>query len=307
MDVSISEVKQYLRCRRQWDFESHNRRNLVSRRAMPHVAFHIGTVAHKILEENIFLGATPDIDKIIKDAETELEDEYRSVVGAGWSTVERESVEEGGDIVRSMMTAYFRYYTPLQPLGPDMQYECAEVTFRVPIPSTEHHLRGTIDGIAKQPETGQYWLVEHKTVGTYFPKIEDLQVNYQMLAYSWAFWQLTGTIPAGVIYDGMLKKQYKRKVPTPDELFMRHRVRFSKAALQQFENELCSVSNEMSDTEQNILPNFLWQGCYDCSVRDLCTATQLREDVGFLIAEKYKPNPGWRTTKVEPISTFKLS
>lgn len=306
MDVSISEVRQYLRCRRQWDFESPNRRFLVPKRAMPHLAFHIGSLAHKILEEQIFLGEVPDMKKLVAAAEVDLEQEYRKVVGVGWSTSEAEKVQESSQLVISMMTNYFEYYHPKFPLGPEIDYECAEVTFRVPIPGTEHHLRGTIDGIAKHKKTGQYWLVEHKTVSTYFPKMEDLQVNYQLLAYSWAFWKLTDVAPAGVIYDGISKKVYKRKEPTLSELFARYNIRFSKAALMQFENELALVSREMSNQEQNILPNFLWQGCWDCNVRDLCTATQLREDVDWIIAEKYRRSDGWKTTNVDPLEKLKL-
>lgn len=318
------------------------------------MSFHIGTLVHAILEDQARHGGEPEIEAMISVAEDQLESQYRSVVGAGWSDVERVVVQESRLLVTGMMDRYFQRWGTSHPLGEHFRYVHAELTFRIPIPGTENHLRGTIDGVAVDDLAQQVWLVEHKTFGDYPAKLEDLQVNYQLLAYCWAAWQLLGYPVAGIIYDGISKKvphmpdivergkrvsrqwitttgdMYREairsvggdvldpyyadilaKLDARDEsreggFFIRHRLRFTREALRQFESELVAIAEMMSDTDVKIIPNFIWQGCYDCGFRDLCTATQLREDVEWIVQERYQSSIGWRTIRAEPVDKLVL-
>lgn len=306
MDFSISEIKDYLRCRRMWNFRSINRLGLSSKNPIPNPHLYTGTLFHRILENQVFYGECPDIDKIIMDSEVEIEDNYRELIGTGLSDSEWENIREASRLAKILALNYFEFYGDKKPLDP-LTYECAEITFKVEIPNSDHHFIGTIDGIAKsEKDKGQYWLIEHKTVGKSFPDVNTLRTDYQMLAYVWAFEKLTGTMPKGVIYDGTLKKQYKRKVFDLKEMFCRHKVLFSKRTIQRFELDLCAVTREMSDKDTNILPNFIWGGCFDCSFHDLCIGTQLGEDISFTIDSKYRKNSGYRTNRTEPITSLKL-
>jgi PD-(D/E)XK nuclease superfamily protein len=331
-----------------WNFGSPNRRNLTKDSGMPPMYFHVGSLMHKVLEEQIRVGGVPMITQIIEDAELELEQVYRETVGTGWSTEERNLVQESGNTVLAMATRYFEHWGGVQPLGPEYEYQCAEVTFKVPIPDTDNFFRGTIDGIAVHVPSQQVWIVEHKTIGDYPPKLEDLQVNYQMIGYSWAARELLGYPVAGVIYDGISKKiprkpdllkdgkgLSKQWITTTEDIYMdairehgfnptdyidildklrirdksvdnaffiRHTVRYSERALDIFETELAAISRDMANEDLPLVPNFVWQGCYDCGFRDLCTATQLGEDVEWIVNNRYRISPGWRSTKAVPIS-----
>jgi hypothetical protein len=104
------------------------------------------------------------------------------------------------------MQHYFNYYGSSRPLGKDMEYIVAEVTFRVPIPGTKNYFRGTIDGIAKHIPTGDIYIVEHKTYAKEPAQLLKLQTDPQIISYVWAAEALLGQPIAGVVYDGIAKR-----------------------------------------------------------------------------------------------------
>ncbi len=210
METSISDIQKFTRCSRGWDLTSHNRQNLERKQAMPHMAFYVGSLVHRILEVQARLKARPPVDILIADSMYELEQEYRQLVGTGWSSIEREEIEKHSDLVKDMMERYFHTYGEINPLPGNLEYVSAEVTFQVRIPGTYNYLKGTIDGIARNKKTGAIWIVEHKTYKDRSAKLEDLRINYQMLAYSYAAQKLLGYPVAGVIYDGLCKKSPKK-------------------------------------------------------------------------------------------------
>ena len=326
MDISNSELETFLRCRRMWGFESINRMNLRTRKPMPHLAFYTGEVVHKIMEQQVILGHKPDIDAILNEQEKVAEERYADIVGARWSTEERQLLQDSRELVTSIMNHYFRHWGSENPLGNEFRYLKAEVTFRVPIPDTEHHLVGTIDGIAERFD-GTIYLVEHKTTSVGFPKPEELQVSRQLQAYTWAASQLLETPVSGIIYDGILKKApliprvlkdgtLSRQIvaTTPevyrlaiqamnlneadytdviaslrdDHFFQRHIIRFTRRSLELFGEQLRDFVVDMANPNLPLYPNFQWSGCWDCRFRDLCTATQLGEDTQPILELNYQ-------------------
>jgi len=205
MKTSISEIQTFLRCRRQWDIGSHQRQNLTVKQGLPSKAFHIGSMVHRILELKAKDIKMSVINNILANDKRQLENDYRKLVGAGWSPEERQEIDDREELVLDMIANYFIHYGN-ESLGKDYEYKEAELTFQVRIPKTMNYLIGTIDGIAIHKRSGNVWLVEHKTFGQSAAKLEDLRMNYQMLAYCWAARSLLGYSVEGVIYDGLAKK-----------------------------------------------------------------------------------------------------
>ena len=349
MKTSISEIQNFLRCRRQWDIGSHQRQNLSPKQGLPSKAFHIGSMVHRILELKIKGIKQTIIDQILKNERKQLEQEYYQLVGAGWSTEEREEIEAREELVLSMIASYFIHYGD-ESLGKDYQYIEAELTFQVRIPKTMNWLIGTIDGVAVHKSSGKVWLVEHKTFGQSAAKLEDLRMNYQMLAYSWAARSLLGYPVEGIIYDGLAKKLpgtpellkngkglskkwiittaeiYKQEIykygfaeedytdilarlegrdrSEDNGFFVRHKIRYSEAELNQFESEIVDITREMASKHVNIYPSVPWTGCWDCSFQELCTAIQTCIDTKWILSEKYQQSSGWKTTRTTPIRSL---
>jgi RecB family exonuclease len=345
MDVSNSEIQNFLRCRRMWELSSSNRMNLAPAVPWSATALHVGALVHRVLEEQIKCGCRPDIDLIITDEEAELEEMYKEIVGVGFSEPELESLAESRAQVKGLTTHYFDFYGEEHPLGEDMRYLVAEITFRTRIPGTQNWFRGTIDGIA-QDTSGAIWVVDHKTYSDRPARLDYLQVDPQFTSYAWAAQQLLGHPVEGVIYDGIAKRVpekprqlkdgslskakqglyttagtymdtiieldldpddytdilkwlYDRDQSEDNGFFVRYKIRYSQASLEQQVRDIVVISREMASKNLVIYPQFAWSGCWDCDYRDLCSAMQHREDLDFLIKQKYQANRGWKTTRAE--------
>lgn len=293
----------------------------------PHIALHVGSVVHQVLEAQVSLSRRPDIMAVIDKTEEELEENYRSIVGVGWSNSERALLVESRELAYGMMTHYFSHYGDVNPLGTDLRYLHAELTFEVPIPDTPHTLRGTIDGVAQDGQ-GDIYLVEHKTTSMGFPNEVDLQTGRQLQAYVWAARYILDEPVAGIIYDGIAKKvpavpsvtsrhelsrapisttpeiyrqaikaldfdeaDYKDildKLSAKDPFFKRYTIRFTKKALDLFSEQLKQIVTDMANPDLALYPNRQWQGCWDCRYQELCTAQQLGEDTELLRELKYR-------------------
>lgn len=327
MDISNSEIEDFLRCRRRWNYESSNRLGLRSLSPVPHRAFHVGGVVHQVLEAQVSLGHRPNVLALVEQGEQELEDNYREVVGVGWSGVERELLGESRELIVGICNHYFNHWGEVNPLGEDFRYVHAELTFSVPIPGTPHNLRGTIDGIA-QHGSGDIYLVEHKTTSMGFPEVSDLQTARQLQAYCWAARVLLDRPVHGIIYDGIAKKvpsvpkvtmkgelsraviattpeiyraaikalelreedyaDVLAKLDGPSQFFRRHVIKFPQKSLDLFGEQLKAIVTDMANPELPLYPNRVWQGCWDCRFQELCTSEQMGEDIDTYIRLKYR-------------------
>lgn len=344
MDVSVTELGLWRRCRRQWDLTSYNRRKLHRRDSVPS-QFAIGTAIHLAFAAHAH-GLNP-ISVVDEWLQT------RNNVGP--------NVEEQSELIISLIEHYYSYWGYENPLAPQgLRYLAAEVPLKAPIAHTfpNGHLVGTIDGIA-QADDGRIWIIEHKTYAQR-PNRLTLDTNEQMTAYMWLFEQVFGFLPAGVLYDGIAKK-----LPTEPQLlkngtlskawidtteacyrlalhnhqlsiedyadfltrlserdkqdqnpfFTRWFIHIPQGSVRNFGEYLYSQYCEMSElnsllpttipikeTANIFYPNFRWEGCWDCSVSDLCKTIQFGEDVDYVTSNFYVEGSGHEThlaTKIE--------
>lgn len=228
MRVSVTEIQDFLRCRRSWDFQSANRQSLVAV-GVPATALFLGTLVHHGLAEQA-MGRDPIQGILTKAAEEEeeLRTTYVQRVGADMSAAELERMNESIQHAVQLMRGYVDHYGFETPLGKHFEYILPEVTFNIPIDlgicnhnhagldpgecpychgtgSVVVEFVGTFDGLARHKLTNALWGVEHKTYSQRANE-DQLQLDWQMTGYAWAAYQLFGIPLAGFLYDGINKK-----------------------------------------------------------------------------------------------------
>lgn len=93
----------------------------------------------------------------------------------------------------------------------------------------------------------------------------------------------------------LLEQRMKQPV---NNFFARFRFRRSAAEIDSFGEQLPILYDRMLYAKQNpetIIPNFRWEGCWDCNYRDLCRLTQRKEDVEYTMEQYYRSSPGYTT------------
>lgn len=206
MNVSVSEINSFLRCRRQWDISSTSRQSL-RHKTTPKVYFLVGSAVHAAIEAQA-KGDDPFQaleDFIVDEAQNRI-DAYTEVVGSGPSSIEWQDFEEAADLARALVRQYFETFGQENPLADQgLKMVAAEVSFKIPLRDGLDFV-GTFDGVAVDLETeSKVWLVENKTVAQR-PNTDVLRFSNQMVGYCWAFQVLTGIPVEGVLYNGIVKK-----------------------------------------------------------------------------------------------------
>ena len=194
MDISISDVRLFNRCRRKWDLTSPNRQGLGNTLANPKY-FLFGSAVHRVLDIMACNEYTPEtIEQVFN--EYFLDDQQQMTL---------EDLDEARQLMTTMLEGYIDHYQPI--LGTQFEYLASEQTFRVPIPNTDGHLRGTVDGLALNKHTGDIWVLEHKTFSRK-PSFGTIMLDEQLRTYAWAIPQVTDAPRVGgVLYDGLWKKE----------------------------------------------------------------------------------------------------
>jgi hypothetical protein len=302
---TVTERGVFRRCRRQAVLTSKNGRHLG--RLFPPLNLSVGTIvhrAHQLWLENPHKTMYACAMDASIEASKGVRERYLKQVGAYPSDDEMGVTHEAIDFALTMCENYaLKYHTPLPP---DYTLIKAEQKIRVPVPGTEytcpdcegrgyipytttatacptcgtegvllHYLEGKVDGLI-QHSSGRVDVLEHKTYGNR-PKQEDLQSNDQFIAYLWLVGQLSFNphLDSCVAYDGMWRRKAAPRGRTFDDLFARYTLTRSPAELEEFERFLPLELNDMAAQyarPDDAYINRQWQGCWDCGVRDLCTA-----------------------------------
>ena len=214
MKISVSDMRTFNRCRRKWDLVSPNRQNL--QRAIDVKDFFV--VGHAYHEALDLLKTDPDIDVdqavdvALITSTADARTNYLETVGAPMS--DEEVMYYFGHVdtdVREMVHRYIRKYGR-QMLPEGFKYLHSELTGSVPI--ANQIINGvwdyvkfifTVDGLCVEEDTGELWVVEHKTYSRP-PSVSYMEFDDQFRCYAYGVEELTGKNVAGVLYDGISKK-----------------------------------------------------------------------------------------------------
>lgn len=207
MNISVSEINSYLRCRRAWDLTSANRQSL-KHKVTPKMFFVVGNAIHEAIDAQAS-GDDPYefFEEYVSRERADRKMAYEEAVGSSPWQSEMEDFEDSVTLSRKLLDQYFLHYgseNPLEDLG--LKYVATEVPFSIPLDEyADLHFVGTFDGIATDIQTEtKFWLIENKTYDRR-PNMEDFWRGNQPVGYSWAFRALTGATPAGMVYNGIAK------------------------------------------------------------------------------------------------------
>lgn len=288
--VSVTERQNFKRCRRMWDYGSFNRRSLT--RIVSKKSLSLGTLIHQTLE-GWLLDSTADPNNLfIKYSVAELnkiKDKYKNQVGSDISDQELEPFLDGVDLGRSMIANYKQFWGSPLPKGFTLVAPEQKVNVEI---AQGLVIEGKFDGIIAN-RNGDLYILEHKTYGQR-PRIDNLNVNDQFLAYIWIAQRLGIGNVRGIAYDGMWKRAIPPRGSTMQDLFMRTELRRTNAELKEFEKYLfeeiyhMQTVSEIADTNPSVLyTNHRWEGCFDCQFVPLCNAQSHDEDMEFVIRNFY--------------------
>ncbi len=206
VNISVSEIDSFLRCRRAWDLTSNSRQSL-RHKVTPKMFFVVGSGVHAAIEANAdgedpFVG----LEHFISEERESRKLAYREAVGSDPWQSEMEDFEDSCDLARSLVQQYFHHYSLENPLeSHGLKYVATEVPFSIPL-ADDLDFVGTFDAVATDIATeSKFFLVENKTAARK-PKMEDFWRRNQPIGYAWAFRELTGETPAGILYNGILKR-----------------------------------------------------------------------------------------------------
>jgi len=231
--INQSEMTTFMRCPRKWTLGYLKGLRPVTESTK----LSLGTLVHAALKEH-YRGGDPDsvfpqegVDVEEWDSETEL----AHIMVEGYL----EWLEEtGADVGHEIIVCEEELSVPLG-------------TIYVPgAGEVDVVLHGTPDLLSRTPD-GLLSLWDHKTVAA-FGALADrrLQLNFQLLTYSWMWWQLTGDRPDSVSLN-MLRK-VKRTAAAKPPFYARETVQFSAAQLEGHARSMRQVAREMLHAEYTL-------------------------------------------------------
>lgn len=315
MKVHVTEVMNFMRCPRQWDYSSPNRQSLSNALTAPH--FVLGSCIHEALAEWL-VAPEGDLTELYLESSAKYMalaiSDYTALVGAKPSPAELLPLFEALNLGKSMMINYqthwktpidFKHYHVVEP----------EQTIVIPIPGSygscdrcgglgcylgnsdnsvvcitcggsgnvQNQLEGTLDGIIADARD-RLLILEHKTYNAK-PNRMSLEMNFQFVAYQWLLTKMDIGPVLGLAYDGMWKRDGEKQKDL-GELFFRDILTRNKHEVFEFEQFLSHVVTVMSN-DPLIYPSVPWKGCFDCSYIQLCKAQSRNDNYISLKSSRY--------------------
>jgi hypothetical protein len=313
---SVTERGDFRRCRERWNYGSYNR--LSTTTIVGASALELGTLVHKALADWVTHPtiALPDLFRgHALEAVERARALYLANVGAPISDSELDPLLNIIPLGLAMMEQYQTHWG--SPLPEDFDIISPEQTIYIPIPSTQHdceacrgtgekmvgpdewpcplcngtgqvqhQLEATFDGLLKHRRTGALYILEHKTFSQH-PKVEQLNLKDQFLAYLWALQQLDIGPVGGIAYDGIWKRDHVPKGRTLADLFFRTLLTRNAHELAEFEQRLPYEVGEMANPDVPIYHNRTDDCLWDCSFYSLCLARSRGEDTQYILDARY--------------------
>lgn len=232
-EIHVTDVNAFLRCRRMWNWQSLLRRGLQP--AEIPAALFLGQGVHVALD--VYYKAMiqdypvqPQMSYLLQafnDWADERAEKIEERTGALWES-EKEMIEEQRQLGLGMLE---HYYLWAKEADKKWEFVSTEELFDVPLPTPSgqrsvlgrlvrrfidkpRDLRyaGRFDGIVRELETGDLYLMEFKTTSRMYNMRYNYR-NFQGKSYVWAARQIYGDQIKGIVYRALLKKVPTDPVP----------------------------------------------------------------------------------------------
>lgn len=293
MIVSVTELRGYLRCPRQWHMNSFNGRALAP--VFAGQAFQDGTVWHRAHEAWRKDLTTDFSTHALIQCSLELsraKEAYKKLNGTYPSHEELASFAETLDLVRSMAENYQKHWGA--PFADDYEDINSEQTVIVPIPHTDHFYEGTFDGLLRNKKTGKLFILDLKTFGRHTP-FETIKHDLQFLDYMWILSIANIGELGGIIYDGAWKRKEAPKGKDANDLFCRYtfshtpqEIRIRAETIRYLVNKIADDVSMLLTTRIHPVYNIPWDGCgWDCSIQSVCQAYNRGEPIAGMLETNF--------------------
>lgn len=254
--ISISSIRAFKKCRRQFEFSSSLRGNLTPKE--PSLPFFTGSVIHTALES--YYGYGMPLAKSLSLAIDIERARLREIgVHAGYDDQLQEQATFCTDLI-----AHYQQWINGKIHGQmaygdhELRFLSTEEAFAVPFytrigtRSSYMELVGRFDGIVEHTPTGDIYLWEIKTSSRPHELIDTLENDEQAGAYIYAASEMLGRPVSGVIYNILYKK-----VPTQAKVLRSGKLSLDKRLSTSFEAYLEQIkANHPDYTDQEILENY---------------------------------------------------
>lgn len=228
----------------------------------------LSTLAHCEKKWDLTYGATERENYEPSDA-MKLGTEMHRLLGEWWITPKDGVSFTEYDTAGYLIQRYDEHYGPDRG---DYTMIATEIPFAVRWRGS--WLFGFFDGLLRDVTTGEYWLVEFKTMSDWsrlnqLP--QDKQISFYLLAAS-----LMGLNVQGVMFDAIKTYKWVKDRPAA-ESFERHWVRRTPEQLQEFQAELYSSVGRRDELSLNLeypIRN-VGKACDWCSVMPECYGIQI--------------------------------
>ena len=195
--LAVTSLTYFSECRRQWWLGE------TWEPKKPQLAFWTGSLVHAGLEEYYKKGPKKGSENVPKTLEAFFKKTLKEYQERGDWDLYSQELESSYELGRGMLQNYM-VYDESEPLGGKVQ----KVEERIELPlftspsGEEVTLVGRIDLIIERKDG--WWIIDHKTAGTLYDT-RGLDVDEQVTAYAYLVWRKYGIVPAGVIYNVLLK------------------------------------------------------------------------------------------------------
>lgn len=215
--VHISDLNDYCRCKRSWNWSSQLRRGLQP--AVSPVPLFMGSAVHWALDHGYrgCIGAEHaqfDLEAALHALKTWIKHHIARTIeytGPLWEE-EKISIRGVQDLAVLMLRHYALWAEPLDKLFRvlDMEYK-----FKVPLPGSHGmEYAGRFDGYVEDIQSGNRYILEFKTAksiqnrgGGISSNISGVLRGMQSAAYTWASGRVHDEQAHGVLYRFLLKKE----------------------------------------------------------------------------------------------------
>lgn len=216
IDIHISDVLTFKKCRRLWNWSSHLRGNLEP--SKPYLPFFEGLGVHHAMQEMYDLKRNP-VESFRDWAIAEVFRMKEELTPDQWRATEPDII----DAVARCKSILRHYASWAKKADEDLEVFAIEISPEKPLPLIQSNNSSTftqyndsdepeigyswrLDGVVRKKSDGTYWTFEHKTCRSIEEKKSMLANDEQALAYLWATEKHLGVPISGVIYNLLRKK-----------------------------------------------------------------------------------------------------
>lgn len=252
------------------------------------MALWLGSGIHEALDK--YYASNPRNEAILEQAfrawaNDQIKEIETNLIGDVYADQVRLDIEKNFDLGIAMLENYAKFapenddFDVLQtefefdiPLGIETKLYDAEdaVLGTVPV-----YYRGRIDGIIRKHDTGNLYLLEHKTAKQF--NEQRLILDQQATSYMWAGEQVYGERISGVYYNILRKQADGPRVKNP--LVYRLEVERSRASIENFPLQMQMIAHDMAlAAEYGLYYHTPADDCNWCAFFTLCSMIQDEAD-----------------------------